>query len=435
MASNFFKVKNGLNVQPQASPTLDENGDIAYDSATHKVKARINGSTVDLATSSDVTGKASTALDNLASTAVNTDILPDGDNTRSLGSGTFNWSNIRGVFFGIPGTGTGRFGTPTATGSSNSGISTYRSGAVVDGTSGAANFGSGAASGTGSSGDVNVGAGTVVSGTRGVLNLLGRFFVWVTQSSDPSSPTAGGAYYNTTDTKPKFYNGSVWRFFHMVWSDLNGFTAETDVKTNDLLPLGDASASDIKKATVQSLYNAVEELTTETTVDQANDFFPMFDASGSATDKVSVNSMLGGVRPAFMATLSSNQSIGSSVALTKIQYNSEIEDTNGNYDNATNFRFTPTVPGYYLIGHYGRFNVNLVNTTVVAIAILFNGNQAAATYVHATASKPCGGFVMRLMYFNGSTDYVEAAAYQDSGFTSNWEASAALSGFFGIRVI
>lgn len=158
----------------------------------------------------DVTGKADTNLGNLASTAVNADILPNADNTRSLGSGSFNWSSVRAVFFGIPNAGTGRFGTPIATGSSNSGISTYRSGSVVDGTSGVANFGSGAASGTGSSGDVNVGPGTVVSGVRGILNLLGRFVTFPSLSADPSSPAASGTYYNTTTNKLRVYNGTSW---------------------------------------------------------------------------------------------------------------------------------------------------------------------------------------------------------------------------------
>ena len=55
----------------------------------------------------------------------------------------------------------------------------------------------------------------------------------------------------------------------------------------------------------------------------------------------------GGVNtPAFLATLSADQSISNST-LTKVQFNTEVFDTNSNYDNATNYRFTPTVAGYY----------------------------------------------------------------------------------------
>lgn len=48
MADNFFKVKKGLNVEPQASPTLNQDGDIAVDSATNKLNVRLNGATDDV---------------------------------------------------------------------------------------------------------------------------------------------------------------------------------------------------------------------------------------------------------------------------------------------------------------------------------------------------------------------------------------------------
>lgn len=417
MATNFFKIKKGLNLEPTSSPTLDQDGDIAYDSATNKIKARINGVTEDLALSSEVGSFATQELDNLGTTAINADLNPNASATRSLGSSNY-WLNVLGQFFIIPTGVAGRFGSPNRTGSDNSSDVTLRSGTTVNGNSGDVYVGSGAVSG---------------SGVRGVLNLLGRFFSMPSATSDPSTPAAGGTYYNGTDAKPKFYNGSVWRYFHMLWSDLNGFNAKTAVKTDDLLPLGDTSATELKKTTVQSLYNAVNELTTETTVDQASDFFPMYDASGNATDKVTVNSMLGGVRPAFMVTRSSNQSINSGGSPTKVQYDSESIDTNGNYDSTTNYRFTPTVAGYYLIGHYGRFD-NGVDTTQIGVLLFYNGSQAAGHYSHMSTGKNCGGFIMRVMYFNGSTDYVEAYVYQDSGSARNWEPSAALSGFFGIRI-
>ena len=52
--------------------------------------------------------------------------------------------------------------------------------------------------------------------------------------------------------------------------------------------------------------------------------------------------------PAFRATLSADQSI-SSATITKIQLNSESFDTHSLYDNATNYRFTPDVAGYYQV--------------------------------------------------------------------------------------
>jgi len=58
----------------------------------------------------------------------------------------------------------------------------------------------------------------------------------------------------------------------------------------------------------------------------------------------------GGVNtPAFEATLSGgNQTISNNVA-TKVQFNNEIFDTDGKYDNSTNYRFTPGVAGKYFV--------------------------------------------------------------------------------------
>ena len=50
--------------------------------------------------------------------------------------------------------------------------------------------------------------------------------------------------------------------------------------------------------------------------------------------------------PAFEAFLSSDTTISDATS-TKIQFNSEVFDTNNVYDNSTNYRFTPTVAGKY----------------------------------------------------------------------------------------
>ena len=48
--------------------------------------------------------------------------------------------------------------------------------------------------------------------------------------------------------------------------------------------------------------------------------------------------------PAFEAYLSANQTI-SHDTVTKIQFNTEVYDTDNCYDNSTNYRFTPTTAG------------------------------------------------------------------------------------------
>jgi len=52
--------------------------------------------------------------------------------------------------------------------------------------------------------------------------------------------------------------------------------------------------------------------------------------------------------PAFLVTRSGSQSISSDSA-TKIQWNSEIFDSDNTFDSSTNYRFTPGVAGKYVL--------------------------------------------------------------------------------------
>ena len=52
--------------------------------------------------------------------------------------------------------------------------------------------------------------------------------------------------------------------------------------------------------------------------------------------------------PAFEAVLSSDQAVSDNT-LTKVAFNSETFDTDGKYDNSTNYRFTPTIAGKYFV--------------------------------------------------------------------------------------
>jgi hypothetical protein len=113
-------------------------------------------------------------------------------------------------------------------------------------------------------------------------------------------------------------------------------------------------------------------------------------------------STFAGTGPAFRATLSANQSISTGTR-TKVALNTETFDTNNNYDNTTNYRFTPTVAGYYQVNGVISFQ----GTTVSAVAaeIRKNGTSYTVTYFYATNDNNL--YVGDLVYMNGSTDYVE----------------------------
>jgi len=135
---------------------------------------------------------------------------------------------------------------------------------------------------------------------------------------------------------------------------------------------------------------------------------------------ITTGSTFGGTGPAFRASKNSGQAITTST-WTKIQYNVEDWDTNSNYDNVTNYRFTPTVAGYYQVDVEVEFN-NVVGSYIAAIYKNGSAYMYAATYSGSTiGSQPN---VHGLIYMNGSTDYIEGYAYTSTASQSLYNGSA-----------
>ena len=126
--------------------------------------------------------------------------------------------------------------------------------------------------------------------------------------------------------------------------------------------------------------------------------------------------------PAFSAYLSSSQIISANT-WTKVAFDTKEFDLTNDYDNTTNYRFTPSVEGYYLIS---SVLYKITTTTRFIVFIRKNGDGLKALYDAGTASltnRRHGGSA--LVYCNGSTDYIEIYMYQssstiDSGSTSTY---------------
>jgi hypothetical protein len=114
--------------------------------------------------------------------------------------------------------------------------------------------------------------------------------------------------------------------------------------------------------------------------------------------------------PAFSAYQSSAQTL-SSATYTKLQFQSKEFDTNSNFDNATNYRFTPTVAGYYLVTA-----CFVVATTATTIALQFYKNGSNFKWGYGNfATTSSNGIGSALIYCNGSTDYIEVYGYVGIG--------------------
>lgn len=110
--------------------------------------------------------------------------------------------------------------------------------------------------------------------------------------------------------------------------------------------------------------------------------------------------------PAFSAYRSGSGQSVSANTWTKIQCQTEEFDTNNNYDNSTNYRFTPTVAGYYQFSWGGQFDQ--AGSYIFAVykngSRFKNGNIFSSTPVGNSSSQAA------LIYANGSTDYFEMYA-------------------------
>jgi len=106
--------------------------------------------------------------------------------------------------------------------------------------------------------------------------------------------------------------------------------------------------------------------------------------------------------PAFSAYQSSAQTL-SSATWTKLQFQTEEFDTGSAFDNATNYRFTPTVAGYYQVS--GGLAIAAANTGI-RVAVYKNGTVLKyLSYEYSAAAGAAYGSA--LVYLNGSSDYIE----------------------------
>lgn len=135
--------------------------------------------------------------------------------------------------------------------------------------------------------------------------------------------------------------------------------------------------------------------------------------------------------PSFSAYYSSSQNPGSGV-WTKVPCDTEEFDTNSCYDNATNYRFTPNVAGYYQIS--GAASMTDVSNSSLTVSIYKNGSSFKSSQNGASGSQTSIVAVSALVYFNGSTDYVEFYCNISGSATRTLTGGAALTYFQGAMV-
>ena len=143
----------------------------------------------------------------------------------------------------------------------------------------------------------------------------------------------------------------------------------------------------------------------------------------TGTVLTSASSITQNAGPAFLTYMSAGQTISSNT-WTKIQYNTEVLDTNSCYDTS-NYRFTPNVAGVYIL----NFGFRLDTTTAYEywIQVYKNGSSYKVFYDIQVQQYQMTGSV--LAQANGSTDYFEMYFFQNSG-SNKTSSFGATNAFF-----
>lgn len=152
-------------------------------------------------------------------------------------------------------------------------------------------------------------------------------------------------------------------------------------------------------------------------------------ANGGTNSSVGPN-----LRGSFITYLSANQTGCTSSAYNKLKYNTVVQDVEGWYDNVTNFRYTPLVPGTYFF--YGT----AVSATIAAgdgpqIVLYKNGVRFADGTYNPTplvSSAWCG--LASAVTCNGSTDYIEVFCYIPATVTVINANTSTTTRFGGFRI-
>jgi len=140
-------------------------------------------------------------------------------------------------------------------------------------------------------------------------------------------------------------------------------------------------------------------------------------SNGSGT--LTTNNIGGQNTPAFQAYLNANQGSISADTFTKVAFDTEVFDSDGNFDTST-ARFTPTTAGKYLCYTLVGNSFSGGSPDDLRTRFYFNGSQLAN--MRETIFKDYGGAglgvaltqqVQAIITFNGSSDYLEVYARND----------------------
>jgi len=273
---------------------------------------------------------------------------------------------------------------------------------------------------TGDKGADGAGVGDVVGPASATDNALARFDLTTGKLLQNSGVTADDSGNVTTA----------------------GYVSADSVRLADTKYIADDSGNEVIK--VSKAASAVNEVTVG---NAATGNAPTLSATGGDTNislqlagkgTGTVQAALGGTQRDLFQNIGyfhvhrngTNQTGATESAFNKIQFTTEVIDKEGWFDNATNYRYTPQVAGYYYITVYVRANAGSGGTPEAAI--YKNGSVTnIGFYSAALTSGDAYSNVSALVHCNGSTDYIEGYVFLSAGVTtiSGAVSSTYMTGF------
>jgi hypothetical protein len=139
--------------------------------------------------------------------------------------------------------------------------------------------------------------------------------------------------------------------------------------------------------------------------------------------------------PAFEATLSSNQTVTDENNV-KVQFDTEVFDSDGKYDNSTNHRFTPTIAGKYFVYTMIGCNSGADNQLhTMNCRIYKNGSAYANSHFdfRTNYARFATGTTTAIIDMDAD-DYVESYVYIDDGSGNGNVQSGEYSRFGAFRI-
>lgn len=154
----------------------------------------------------------------------------------------------------------------------------------------------------------------------------------------------------------------------------------------------------------QGVWTASGATLTRVTVYASSNAGALVNFSAGTKEVMTVPTAADFVRPVFRAHRGSNQTGLTASAYGKVALTTVGFDTTGDFDATTNYRYTPSVAGYY------SFTGQVAGSAAARLFanIYKNGTLASGGSDNATAYR---SIVSDILYMNGTTDYVELWVY------------------------